>query len=116
MEDKRRFMRFGVNMRVELSYGPGAGSTIRGDIVDYSRGGIKVILPRSLPYFSDMFLRLKAYLPNQHIPIIFDGNLKWMNERDRMYEAGIETDKISSCDNCDVLDYAYNRWRRSLNV
>ncbi len=65
MERRRRFLRFGLSLKAEISPEASRRSFLQGQTVDFSREGLRIIVPftTSPEDMVDKLMGLRIYLP-----------------------------------------------------
>lgn len=113
MVERRKFKRFFASLGAEVQAIGGGESSVSGEIVDFSRDGLRLALPSPIACEPGGVMQIKTYLPNQHLPIVFEGRARWAQEAGQMYEIGCRLETIAPSDKSDILQYAYSRWRQA---
>ncbi len=110
MQERRRFIRFKVPIRVEFSVKANLELSQEGKIVDFSREGAKIFLP-PVSLSKEENIELKTYLPNRTTPISFQAQIRWIKIGEEKAELGLKIIHIDPQDKSEILDYAYKLWR-----
>ncbi len=113
MEERRKFLRFNVPLRVELSLEGTFTFFSRGEALDFSREGLKIVIP-SAKILKDNPVELKVYLPNRPAPVSFKASVVWIKDKDDGSELGIKITDISSKEKSELLEYVYNVWKENM--
>ncbi|OPX30944.1 MAG: hypothetical protein B1H08_00235 [Candidatus Omnitrophica bacterium 4484_171] len=110
MKKRRKFIRFNVPLRVELSAKGNIALSSRGQALDFSREGLRVSIPSndSIP---DNSVELKVFLPNRYSPVLIHGKIIWISSGDRDVEMGLKIKEIDASGKAEILDYIYKVWK-----
>jgi len=112
MNEKRKFMRFGISldMKYKIPHRAIEGLAHGRDI---SREGIGCYLGERLPV--GVMVRLEINIPGEIIPIFTRGEVVWCKESDVVkganFDSGVKLIKMDSSDKSRLLEYGYNQWR-----
>lgn len=114
MTERRKFLRFATEMRME--YMVSQRNEINGVtcIKDLSREGMRCLTPRQ--FEKGTMLDMKFLLPDDAKPVYLTGEVVWTDksdEKDSGYMMGIKFSKIDTLDRVRLLDYAYREWLKS---
>ena len=114
MEERRRFKRFNISLKSVLTFSDDDSSGLNAEVRDFSREGVRVQIPQSLTCDAETPVKIQAYLPGEHLPIIFGAKTKWIRCNNNVCEIGCHLEAITAQDRNQILDYAYNRWRETV--
>jgi uncharacterized protein (TIGR02266 family) len=111
MQEKRKFVRLDVRVKVEYQIVPSTQDKIRSFTKNLSQGGICLFLDSDLE--KDTLLDLKLSIPEQSQPILATGKVVWVDsfrvgdsEGDHL-EAGIEFVDIFDEDRAKIAKYVF---------
>ncbi len=114
MEDKRKFMRFGVSLDVGYKVPHKATVLSRGR--DVSREGMGCYLDERLPVGTSV--QLEINIPGEIIPIFAQGEVAWFGEsspgKGINFNSGMKIIKMDSFDKARLLEYGYSQWRKKM--
>lgn len=110
MEEKREFIRFQLLLKGEIEVEAGTGFSSEAQMIDFSRGGLRLFVPRE-DFSKTSMLKLRVYLPNRHLPVVMQGGVKWIKCREGGWEIGAKLGHIHPSDKNEILEYAYNAWK-----
>ncbi|RLJ02973.1 MAG: hypothetical protein DRP08_04080 [Candidatus Aenigmatarchaeota archaeon] len=115
MEERRRYIRFNVPLRAEIVLNADIECVARGEVVDFSRQGVRVkfYLPKG-SLLREKILLLKIYLPNRSLPIEVEAETRWFHVSQESWELGLKIRKIDATDKAEILEYAYKLWRKEI--
>ncbi len=112
MEDKRKFVRFGISLDIKYKV-PHRSIEGLAQGRDLSREGIGCYLGERLPV--GVMVRLEINIPVEIIPIFTRGEVVWCKESDAgkgaNFNSGMKIIKMDSSDKSRLLEYGYNQWR-----
>lgn len=114
MKERRRFIRFKIPLRIEFTIDVKMGFLYRGEMVDFSREGLRISVS-SFTFHKKDSIKLKAYLPQRPTPIFFVSKIRWIKVNEERCEVGLSIEDISSVDKSEILAYAYKLWRENIN-
>jgi len=114
MQDKRKFIRLGVSLKGKLEIDEGWKKTDSAvQIVDCSREGIRIRVPQKVLLKASTF-KLEFYLSAERQPIVVQGIVRWIKNVGQDYEIGMKFDKIAPEKKSELLEYAYQVWRKNI--
>ncbi|MBP7215784.1 MAG: PilZ domain-containing protein [Candidatus Omnitrophica bacterium] len=121
MNDRRRFVRFGINERrrflrfsitlkaiIELEVNGESPSQAR--ILEFSREGLRLFIPK-VNLFDKQSLKLRIYMPGATLPVLLKGSVKWMKQKEEGWELGAKIEDVNSEAKSEILEYAYKLWK-----
>lgn len=109
MDDKRKFIRFGVSLDAKSRAAGWFRPRPRYSVKDVSKGGLKLHSKEALRN-GDM-LELELSVPGKRPPITAMGQVVWNhNLGSAGYDAGLKFKTIKPEDRFDLLDIGYNSW------
>lgn len=111
IRERRRFIRFKVPLDMEVS-GQGTGSfLLTGRSIDFSRQGVRLSLPFNF-FSSRQSLQFKISLPESRHTFCFKGRACWSLKQQNCCQVGVKIEEMAPEDKNDLLEYAYNLWRK----
>lgn len=112
MQEKRRFARLDVRVKVEYEIVQAPESKFKSFTKNLSQGGICLFLDSSLK--KDTLLDIKLYIPDQPEPLEASGKVVWVesfkiggSDAREHFEAGIQFVDISSEDQNKIGKYVF---------
>lgn len=113
MQERRRFNRFRLPIRVEFSVKTSLELSQQGKIIDFSREGTRILIP-SVSLSKGENIELKAYLPYRTLPISFQAQIRWIKVDKEKAELGLKITHIDPQEKSEILEYAYKLWRERI--
>jgi len=110
MKKRRKFIRFDIPLRVELSAKGDMKLSSRGEALDFSREGLRITIPHSGASPNNT-VELKVFLSNNRRPILVLGKIMWTKSGNDDVEMGLKIEKMDTRDKSYILDYIYKLWK-----
>lgn len=115
MKDRRKFLRFPVNIGALYSEENNEDRKQQCSIVDISREGMGVTVYLKTKLSLSCMLKFMVDVPGKEKSVSFTGTLNWIKalkgDTDYNYKGGIKLITIDSEDKWELLDYAYEAWK-----
>ena len=112
MNEKRKFMRFGISLDMKYR-APHKAIEGLAQGRDISREGIGCYIGERLPV--GVMVQLEINIPGEIIPIFARGEVVWFKEsvaaEGANFNGGMKIIKMDSSDKNRLLEYSYNQWR-----
>lgn len=102
--NKRKFLRFAVPLRIELS-----GENIRGFTKDFSREGLKAVF-NHFPFDASSHIKFKVQKPNEDVYIPVSGEVMWKKVAEKRCEVGIRLRNFPPGLKAKILEHGYHAW------
>lgn len=110
MNEKRKYLRFAVPLRVEMVVEARVDLPQKGITKNFSREGLGLIL-HDFHLTAGSEVSLRVHVPQKKKPANMKGKITWAKLNNRHWEVGVKTIQINSEDKNQILDYAYKIWR-----
>ena len=112
MNEKRKFMRFGISLDMKYKV-PHRAIEGLAHGKDVSREGIGCYLGERLPV--GVMVQLEINIPGEIIPMFAWGEVVWCKESEvakgANFDSGMKLIKMDPFDKSRLLEYGYNQWR-----
>lgn len=105
--DKREFMRFPVELKVE-AYKQNTGGYL-GVIKDFSRNGLKVVFD-DFKFDLNSPLELRIRKPDSETWFSADAEVIWKRQAEDKWDVGFRIKSFSSENKAEILEYGYFKW------
>lgn len=112
MEERRRFFRFNLLLKGEVATESQNRLSSQVELLNFSREGFRIFVPQKEFLKTDL-LGINVQLPDRDIPIHIQGLVKWLSPARGGYEIGEEIHRIEVSEKTEILDYAYNLWKKN---
>ena len=109
-KDRRKFIRFDVPLKVEISIKADINYIKEATTKDFSREGVGLVL-NDFDLEEGSKIKLKFFLPSLPEPIVSSASIKWAGKVKDKWQMGVKLDDIASADKSQILDYVYEKWR-----
>ena len=113
MKERRRFIRFKIPLKIELSLDGILEVAQEGETIDFSREGLRIFFPFT-PLPKKNPIEFKIYLPKRPVPMVCKGDMRWILSKENKCEMGVKIEHMEPEDKNDILEYAYKRWEKEL--
>ena len=90
MEERRKSTRFSTELKSRYFIKETKKGWEECTLVDVSREGVRISLHTSEKISAGLNVTLEVIVPGELDPLILKGNLKWVQERENVFIAGIE--------------------------
>ena len=115
MDDRRKFLRFPLQLRARYTENNG-NNWKECSIIDISREGMGVIIHSIEAINEGVLLKIAIHAPVLDDPITVEGRLMWLKElKDDPqfnYAGGVQLTSIAPEDKWALIDYAYEGWNK----
>lgn len=102
--DRRRYIRFGVPLKVEVE-----GKSLSGTINNFSREGFKATFDE-FPFDTNSQVNFQVQRPNKDIFVYGSGEVVWKSNLAQSWEVGIRLKNFAPEFKVEILDHAYEMW------
>ncbi len=115
MDDRRKFLRFPVQLSGRYSEKGGEGWK-ECSVIDISREGMGLSIYSKEHISKGLFLKMEIDFPPQQVPIVVEGRLIWIKKLEDNtpfnYMGGVLLTTIAPEDKWKLMDYAYEGWSK----
>lgn len=110
MTDQRKYPRFEIPLSADVA-NEVSGEHVKATVTDFSRGGMGLVLDHA-PFSSGQAVQLQLFLNIEQYPVKSTGTVMWHDQARSKQQVGIRFDDIDPESKSDILDLAYEQWRK----